>query len=41
MAESVIRTQTLTRDFKSTRAVDSLSIEVPKGIVFGFLGPKG
>ena len=41
MAESIIRTQTLTRDFKSTRAVDSLSIEVPKGIVFGFLGPNG
>src|SRR5262249_48508080 len=37
----VIFTQALTRDFKSTRAVDSLSIEVPRGIVFGFLGPNG
>src|ERR1051326_1903728 len=37
----VIRTETLTRDFKSTRAVDGLTIEVPAGIVFGFLGPNG
>ena len=41
MADPVIRAQALTRDFKSTRAVDGLSIEVPSGIVFGFLGPNG
>ena len=41
MAASVIRTQTITRDFKSTRAVDALTIEVPRGTVFGFLGPNG
>ena len=41
MPESVIRTHTLTRDFKSTRAVDGLTVEVPPGIVFGFLGPNG
>src|SRR5262245_32458146 len=41
MADPVIRTQTVTRDFKSTRAVDALTIEVPRGIVFGFLGPNG
>jgi ABC-2 type transport system ATP-binding protein len=41
VAEPVIRAHTLTRDFPSTRAVDALSIEVPKGIVFGFLGPNG
>jgi ABC-2 type transport system ATP-binding protein len=40
-ADPVIRTQILTRDFPSTRAVDGLSIEVPRGIVFGFLGPNG
>src|SRR5262249_49682415 len=41
MADCVIRTDALTRDFTSTRAVDRLSIEVPRGIVFGFLGPNG
>jgi ABC-2 type transport system ATP-binding protein len=41
MVGPIIRTEALTRDFKSTRAVDSLSIEVPRGIVFGFLGPNG
>jgi ABC-2 type transport system ATP-binding protein len=41
MREIVIRTEGLTRDFKSVRAVDGLSIEVPAGTVFGFLGPNG
>jgi len=36
-----LRTDGLTRDFKTVRAVDGLSIEVPSGIVFGFLGPNG
>jgi ABC-2 type transport system ATP-binding protein len=40
-SDHIIRTQALTRDFKSTRAVDGLTIEVPAGIVFGFLGPNG
>jgi len=41
MAEMAIRTEALTRDFAGVRAVDSLSLEVPAGIVFGFLGPNG
>src|SRR5262245_61681692 len=41
MPESIIQTDSLTRDFKSTRAVDGLTIDIPKGIVFGFLGPNG
>jgi len=41
MTDAVIRTEGLTRDFASTRAVDGLSIEVPRGAVFGFLGPNG
>jgi ABC-2 type transport system ATP-binding protein len=36
-----IRTEELTRDFGSVRAVDHLSMEVPSGIIFGFLGPNG
>src|SRR5262245_59886602 len=41
MADPVIRTHALTRDFASTRATDVLNLEVTKGIVFGFLGPNG
>jgi ABC-2 type transport system ATP-binding protein len=41
MPDCVIRTEELTRDFKSVRAVDGLSIEVLRGTVFGFLGPNG
>jgi ABC-2 type transport system ATP-binding protein len=40
MSEIAIRTESLSRDFGSIKAVDSLSIEVPGGIIFGFLGPN-
>ena len=36
-----IRTERITRDFGPVRALDSVSLEIPKGIVFGFLGPNG
>jgi ABC-2 type transport system ATP-binding protein len=41
VAEVAIRLQNLTRDFEAVRAVDSLSLEVPAGTIFGFLGPNG
>jgi ABC-2 type transport system ATP-binding protein len=41
MNEYVIRTERLSRHFGAIRAVDDLSLEIPKGIVFGFLGPNG
>ena len=41
MADVVIRTEALTRDFQRTRAVDALTLDIPRGIVFGFLGPNG
>ena len=41
MTDTAIRIKNLTRDFSSVRAVDSLSLEVPAGIIFGFLGPNG
>lgn len=41
MNSSVIRTQGLTRDFETIRAVDSLTMEVEQGTIFGFLGPNG
>lgn len=40
-AEIAIRTENLTRHFDTVRAVDQLAMEVPKGIIFGFLGPNG
>ena len=39
--DTVIHTQTLTRTFGQVHAVDQLSLDVPQGIVFGFLGPNG
>jgi ABC-2 type transport system ATP-binding protein len=41
MTSQVIRTRELTREFKTTRAVDNLSMEVERGTIFGFLGPNG
>lgn len=41
MKEIAIFTENLTRDFDTVRAVDNLTLEVPRGIVFGFLGPNG
>jgi ABC-2 type transport system ATP-binding protein len=39
--ETIIETDQLTRDFKTTRALDHLTLSIPAGIVFGFLGPNG
>jgi len=41
MSHYAIQTQHLTRDFNEIRAVDELTLNVPRGIVFGFLGPNG
>ena len=41
MADLAIRLENVTRDFGAVRAVDDLSLEVPAGVVFGFLGPNG
>ena len=41
MTTIAIRTMDLTRDFGTLRAVDGLTLEVPAGTVFGFLGPNG
>ena len=35
-----ILTENLTRLFGDIRALDALSLEVPTGIIFGFLGPN-
>jgi len=39
--EAVIRTWELTKRYGKTTAVDGLTMEVPRGEVFGFLGPNG
>jgi ABC-2 type transport system ATP-binding protein len=41
MNEYAIRTEHLSCHFGAIRAVDDLSLEIPMGIVFGFLGPNG
>lgn len=41
MTAITISIENLSRDFGTVRAVDNLSLEVPRGIVFGFLGPNG
>ena len=41
VSDFAIRADGITRDFGPVRALESLSLDVPKGIVFGFLGPNG
>ncbi len=41
MSGYAIQTRQLTRDFGAIRAVDSMTLDVPSGIVFGFLGANG
>lgn len=41
MTDIAIRTDNLTRDFTTVRAVDGLSLEVTAATIFGFLGPNG
>jgi ABC-2 type transport system ATP-binding protein len=41
MTEFAIETQGLTRRYGAVVAVDSLSLQVPRGSVYGFLGPNG
>jgi ABC-2 type transport system ATP-binding protein len=41
MTSPAIRTTGLGRDFGTVRALDDVTLEVPRGIIFGFLGPNG
>ena len=41
MPEYAVQTHELTRDFGAVRAVDNLTLNVPTGIIFGYLGPNG
>ncbi|MBU1044587.1 MAG: ABC transporter ATP-binding protein [Candidatus Omnitrophica bacterium] len=37
----MIKTNRLTRKFANVKAVDALSLEIPKGEIFGLVGPDG
>jgi len=41
MSDAAIQLQEVTRTFGPNRAVDGLSLAVPKGTIYGFLGPNG
>jgi ABC-2 type transport system ATP-binding protein len=41
MTVAAVQTNVLTRQFGAITAVDSMTLEVPAGIIFGFLGPNG
>ena len=41
MTQPAIRTVSLARQFNTVRALDDTTLEVPAGIIFGFLGPNG
>jgi len=41
VADSIIKTQDLTRKFGELTAVDRLSVEVARGEIFGLVGPDG
>ena len=41
MTDYSIHTENLTRRFGAVLALDRLSLDVQRGMVFGFLGPNG
>lgn len=41
MSEAAIATSGLTKRFRSRAVVDGIDLDVPRGSVFGFLGPNG
>jgi len=41
MGKHMIHTENLTKEFKTTLAVENLNLDVNEGEVFGFLGPNG
>lgn len=41
MTLPAVRTISLSRQFETVRALDNVTLEIPRGIIFGFLGPNG
>jgi ABC-2 type transport system ATP-binding protein len=40
-SENIIYTKGLTKQFDGVTAVDNLSLQIPPGVIFGFIGPSG
>lgn len=40
-SENIIYTNSLTKQFDGVTAVDNLSLQIPPGVIFGFIGPSG
>lgn len=40
-SENIIYTNGLTKQFDGVTAVDNLSLQIPPGVIFGFIGPSG
>ena len=38
---NVVELDQVTKTFGTTRAVDGLSLAVPRGAIYGFIGPNG
>ena len=36
-----VRTNALTKQYATVRALDRVSLSVPRGVIYGFLGPNG
>jgi ABC-2 type transport system ATP-binding protein len=41
MSESVLQLDNVVKNFADFRAVDGISLKIPKGSIYGFLGPNG
>ena len=41
MSETIISADGLSKNYGDLLAVNNISLEIPKGKVFGFLGPNG
>ena len=41
MADAVVRVEDVTKRFAGHVAVRHLSMEIPRGVIFGLLGPNG
>jgi len=41
MTSPAVSTSGLSRHFGALRAIDDVTLEIPRGIIFGFLGPNG